>query len=332
MPTACPLFVDKLAVTLALRDPDAHAAVLGWFSETTDRRDGYAVRSTRGGRFYSQSKEIVFDENCKVLAEFNSCWGEDDDIPEYRDAESEPDLDVCAIRDTRRPLRLEWNPARMVEAPEYRAAFMRLLRDWLGDSFSAEMQDANITRIDLAVDVESLDINNIGVSRADTTVISTNYGRDGLMQSLYLGAKNTDLRFVIYDKRAERGGLIVPRQVALTRFEARIKHRMKVSELFDFPNPFARLTVREFLSMEVNVARNSQHVWRWFVDTCKWRGAEAAIDLIRNSRTRAAWHRKFVERDRPRWWSPNEIWSGLRSAIDDVGVFRVERHIRRSRG
>jgi hypothetical protein len=334
MPTVSPLFIDKIALTIALDSEEARGRIHEWF--LSDRHDiqGYQASWTRGGRFYGYSKEIVFnpETRCKLLAEFDRRAGVARILDEYDgDSEGEPDIDIYAVSDSRRPFRIEWNPAQLQAVPEYQSAFVAIMRGWFGDALESEMANANITRIDLATDIRGVNINRIIAARADTTVMSAGYGRDGLIQTMYLGGKNTDLRFAIYDKRAQQRGVVGAGQQDCTRIEARIKQRLTLDSLPDYQNPFERLTVREIRRLEVGHEGNSPHQWDWFVDSCKQRGGEAALNLIRNSRTRQTWHNKVVEYDAPTWWNPETLWHGLGEAISRMELWPTGRRIRRYR-
>lgn len=333
MPTASPLFIDKIALTIALHDVAARERIQEWFHSPERTVFGVPVLPTRGSRFYWFSREIIFnpETRCKLLVEFGPRAGAVQQITEYDgDPESEPDLDLHAVTDPRRPLRLEWNPDQIAAQPEYQAAFNNMMQFWFGEALSAEMLNARITRIDLATDIRGLNIDRIIAARSDTTVVSTTYGRDGITQSHYLGSKNSDLRFVIYDKRAQQRGRVRGGQYERTRIEVRIKQRLTISSLRAYANPFQRLTIREVQQLIIG-RQNSPHIWTWFVDSCKRRGGEGALDLINNARTLAEWHNRVRVREEPTWWDSEVLWDGLDDAINRLDLFPRSRVRRRPR-
>jgi hypothetical protein len=338
MPNCSPLFVDKIALTIALNDETARDNISEWFIGGSDSLLGYEVAQTRGGRFYSLSKKIVFDEEreCSLLVEFDRRAGALQllEATYSEDAESEPDIDICAVRDARRPFRIEFNPTKLRETPEHYEAFLAIMGQWFGAALSEEMCGANITRIDLATDVWGINVNRLVARRGDTTVSSTNYGRDGSIQTLYLGAKNSSKRFVIYDKREQQRGRVIAGRYdrACTRIEVRLKQGLSLTELRTYANPFDGLVIGEIENLEINVQQNSPHYWDWLVAASKQAGLEATLNRIQNSRTRATWRRRVLERAGADWWNPDELWGGLRQAIDAVGLFPPETHIRRTRG
>jgi hypothetical protein len=219
------------------------------------------------------------------------------------------------------------------EVPEHYEAFLGIMREWFRDALSSEMYSANITRIDLATDVRNLNINHIIACRNDNTMISTTYGRDGSIGTLYLGGKNSDVRFVIYDKRAQLRGRVIANRFdpALTRIEVRLKVGLSLNELRSYPNPFQSLEIREIESLEVNGQRSMPHYWDWFIAATKQDGLEATLNRIKNPKTRRVWTDRVLQRTEPNWWQPNDLWAGIRHAINEVGIFPAERHIRRTR-
>lgn len=337
MPTCTPLFVDKLAMTIAMDDEGTRDRISHWLLSDDTHFHGFEVTRTRGGRFYSLSKKIIFNADRKgtVLVEYESRRS----IPRSTnasavvDAEAELDLDFRAHSDGRRPLRIEFNPATLREVPEHYETFQRIMREWFGNALSSEMYSANITRIDLATDVRNLNINRIIACRNDSTVISTTYGRDGSIGTHYLGGKNSDVRFVIYDKRAQLRGRVIANRFdrALTRIEVRLKVGLSLNDLRSYPNPFQSLEIREIESLEVNGQRSMPHYWDWFVAATKQDGLEATLNRIKNPKTRRVWMDRVLQRTAPNWWQPNELWAGIRHAINEVGIFPAERHIRRTR-
>lgn len=314
MPSRSPLFVDKISLTLSLEDVGA----IGRITESVlhqDRVGGFRFLPMPREGGYRHSKAIVFDNDCKVLVQYSP----------RRLSEASRQTDR-----RRRPLRLEWNPARLREAPEYQAAFLAILRGWFRDALAREMWRATITRIDFAADVRGVNLNRILVARSDTTVKSSLYlGREGQLESNYLGSKDSDLLYLLYDKRTERGGRVHGGGFERTRIEVRIREALRISELLSFENPFAKLTLREWRRLEICSNENSQHQWVWFFDSCKLRGLEAALNSIRDPRARRGWRRRVAEIESPEWWRPEEIWAGLPYAIEQIGIFERPSRIRR---
>ena len=206
MPVCSPLFIDKLAVTLEVRDETVRDA----FEDMLQHQDhlgDYALLSEGRAPYFRLAKTLQLSDKCKILFQcmptsFRQRHGSSED------PEASPDIDVEPVRQ-RRFLRMEWNPSILEENPALRSDFFDILHNIFGDTMEEEFLSARITRIDLATDVRQLPIEKIAVARQDNTVSSAiYYGRDGRPQTIYLGAKESDLRFTIYDKRAQSGGRV----------------------------------------------------------------------------------------------------------------------------
>jgi hypothetical protein len=331
MPSCSPLFIDKLAVTLEVRDETVRD-FLEDMLQHQDHLGGYALLSEGRVPYFRLAKTLQLSDKCKVLFQciptsFRQRRNSRDD------PESSPDTDVEPVRQ-RRFLRMEWNPSIIEETPALRSDFLGILRNIFGDTMEEEFLSARITRIDLATDVRQLPIEQIAVARQDNTVSSAiYYGRDGRPQTIYLGAKDSDLRFAIYDKRAQSGGRVRSLAFARTRIEARIKARLDFSTLLHYQNPFSQLLIREYVAMVIGDRTNAQYQWEWFLDSCKARGLEAALSLV-PGRSRYNWSQRVTSREPPNWWNPDELWEGLGLAIERLGFLgarsrRVPRNIRR---
>lgn len=321
MPQATPAFIDKIAMTLPLSNPIAFDRLTGWLSGDESSLAGYPVTMTRGGRFYWYSKEIHLSDRCKVLIEGDHRTRfTRRPMVETDDPELEADIDVVAIND-RRPLRMEWNPSSINAHPALIDGFGRVIDELFGSARASEFGSANITRVDVATDVVGLDINRLIACRNDTTVCSTTYGRDGITQTMYLGGKNTALRYIVYDKRAQLHGRSDSDAPPITRIEVRLKQTLNYLALRNHENLFDRLLLREIGERGHLGEQNNSHYWPWFVDACRERGAQAALGLIQDAKTRQRWRQKIRDIESPAWWRPEEIWGGLPRAVAQLNLF-----------
>lgn len=323
MPVCSPLFIDKLAVTLEVRNESTRDFLEDTLQHGDDFGD-YPLISEGRIPYFRFAKTLQLAEGCKVLFQ---CTPTNFRQPRRSsdDPESSSDTDVEPVRQ-RRFLRMEWNPSIIEENPTTHSNFIDVLHRIFGDRVEDEFLSARITRIDLATDVRHLPIDAITVARSDNTVASAiYYGRNGRPQTIYLGAKDSDLRFAIYDKRAQTGG-----RIARTRIEARIKERLDFRTLLRYGNPFSQLLIREYVAMVVGDRPNAQYQWEWFLDSCRTRGLEASLNLA-PGRSRYNWSQRVTSREPPNWWHPDELWQGLRPAIERLELFDVRSLTRRGR-
>ena len=134
-----------------------------------------------------------------------------------------------------RGLRLEFNPANLCRRGR---AFVRRIVGAL-----RRKERVRISRVDIAVDV-SVPMGWFQIIGSRTRKVTT-VGTGQQLESLYLGAKNANLHFAIYDKRQERHDKAnVAVGEPLTRIEARFKNRSWTAEqIRDIPDPFERLRI-----------------------------------------------------------------------------------------
>lgn len=193
------------------------------------------------------------------------------------------------------------------------------------------LDSLRITRLDVAIDILDAYIHRLlaTVPRHPQTrprlQKSCLYcSPTGTTQTLYIGDKNSELHYCIYDKNRNQH---LPRgheEPIVTRFEARIKHTLYPSQLAALQNPLAGLDVIDFPRLEDSAAQDE--LAPWFLDSCRHRGLHAALRLCRNSRERIRYRRLIHEAGTAAWWNPEESWNvGWVDAVNPIlRVFHEE--------
>lgn len=229
----------------------------------------------------------------------------------------------------RRYLRVDWNPSRLSSTS---ANALKEILEATGEE-RCEMGlplRAVLTRIDLSFDVYgALADSFIVFSRPTRRTVSTQYeyGGEGKVHAIYLGAKDSDRRLLIYDKarqlqerwKSENGivGLPILRGVLRrwrprVRFELRLKNASTVHGLLAQPNPFLAYSVTSSTALRSTPwTAELQH----FLDSCQFRGAQAALSLIEDRRKRSRYAQFLSEPRAPEWWNPEQIWSEAPTAL-----------------
>jgi len=209
-------------------------------------------------------------------------------------------------------------------------------------SYSYELIDrAHITRLDLSFDVYRTHIDGLlvfGTLRklycSRYSAPHAEYDRGGRLNSMGFGRSDGAQYLLIYDKALEAeirqferitGGKPQKPSSSLnpirdvTRFELRLRKIGTMTNLHDMKNPFADYTVAKFADVK---SRLGDHQWQWLVDSCKTRGAQAALSLIQNQRERTRIASLLKEEAPPPWWNPVDIWNerffAVRVALDLV--------------
>jgi hypothetical protein len=235
-----------------------------------------------------------------------------------------------------RYMRVEWNPATARRIYKDSAALiMNMLTECLPDFLERQLPNANITRIDLSFDLRRVAVDSLLVF-SNTTRKSLSeryhaphykYPKTGRLNSMDIGKKDSKRYLLLYDKNLERedrqiGGFSYSPEVSRrgatrvkpsrTRFELRCKDVGNLTALYEMENPFEAYSVLSYINTG---GLKTDHVWRWFIESCKSIGAQASLALIEDRRERTKFANALRECQPPSWWNPAEIWKELPSAI-----------------
>lgn len=214
-------------------------------------------------------------------------------------------------------LRVEWNPER-IPAEAVRDALTTIFH---GVSvFERIMTKGTVTRLDVAVDVANLAIDDYVFHRPGIRVTRIECASG---KTLYLGSEDSECATAIYDKRAElkaknkkkpKALKNLPDKWATTRIEQRLRPKvgLTVAQVPTLPNPFQSLIVSGYAGLSTK-----DEVWSLFLDSVRLRTAPSALQRIKNKRMRAVLAKRFSDATAT-WWNPEKIWAGVQPRIDDL--------------
>lgn len=207
-------------------------------------------------------------------------------------------------------LRLEFNPNNKGIAQEHPFSLLAGIIQPAWPGFIPALENANLNRLDFAVDIHGVHIERIGIHHVARSTFSEIFYRDGRTTGVYLGKRTSKRHVVIYDKKREarEHGRILRGE--RTRVESRTMDVGSLSALPDMPNPFASLTLSLYPP-----CNQTGHIHAHFLDSCRHRGAQAALYLIQNRRTRAEYRAWLSEAYSPSWWRPDDIWAQRMDAV-----------------
>lgn len=289
-----PLTVDKISFTL----PVARAATRNRISESLPSDE-----APLGGLF----RREFLPQQSNYLRSYSHSLGENATLL----------IQVSPRRETHNYLRLEFNPN--VARPEGVERVRTLLYAWLGTEYRRELAGANVTGVDFSVDVIRTKLEHLLIGHTTARKSCMYFGADGMLESIYLGAPSSRSQYLIYDKSGERharDGMLRSNRI---RFEVSLRGAYSFATLNSISNPYAALTIREYEKAE---RADGSYRWHWFLDSCRRRGAVAALRLISNAKSRSTWRRKVREVEPPVWWSPREIWAQRHEALRRIDLLR----------
>lgn len=217
-------------------------------------------------------------------------------------------------------LRLEFNPNNKGPAQEHPFSLVTSILCEAWPAFVLALERARLNRLDFAVDIYDMHIDRLGVHHNTRSTFSKNFARSGRTTGMYLGQRTSNRHVVIYDKKREARechSRILRREC--TRVECRSSDIGPLSNIHDMPNPFASFALSVYPMCDA-----LEHNYAHFLDSCRYRGAQAALHLIRNRRKRAEYRMWLADNCCPSWWCPETIWSqrieALRMALGDCDV------------
>jgi hypothetical protein len=207
--------------------------------------------------------------------------------------------------------RLEFNPSKAG------VAGVSEVRTIAATLFSAEdMRHASVSRIDVAVDMHGVRISNLAVRSRRHQKSMLVFGREGNLETIYVGDRGSGSQVTIYDKAAQlRETKSIHLAGPCTRFEARIRTYIPVNELSLLKNPFFGIDV--FCGLD-DLSIGTPHHHQMFLDSIARRGLHAALRMLPASR-RQRYERAIAKR-RCSYWKPDELWSGWDRAVEALGL------------
>jgi hypothetical protein len=232
-------------------------------------------------------------------------------------------------------MRLDFNPNKIGRAGCKNVA--QTLRCIIGANATDIINQANITRFDIAADLYGIDINDM-LYFSNRPIDASTWGKmfkngkevQYRLESQYIGSILSDLYFVVYDKRAERiaksKGKDVPHN-SITRVEVRVAPRiakyegsktsLQLNNLELMVNPFDKLSITS-----IPVPDADDGGFALFVYAAQHVGAQTALAMIKNSKKRAE-YRKHLLGQAASCWTPEEYWKraiiALRKALASLG-------------
>jgi hypothetical protein len=184
------------------------------------------------------------------------------------------------------------------------------------------LEKATVSRVDFAVDLPNCELD-------DFVCLSARYSRyctftnKSEFESLYLGSKKgTQFNLYRKDKEVLKKGGEWDGPPAV-RVEARVKPKsFALKNLFDLPNPFAKLTIAQPLGACPEGVR--PQTWTLFKIAAWEMGVEPALQLFVDK------HRKIIRchiKSTPHpEWDADQIWENRDLAHEVLGITKVTQH------
>jgi len=295
MPNYPTLFVDKLAITIPLegaRGEEVHQAVI---DSAHDWSEFISLASLRNRSYLGQYKFSTQDGNEAVLL-------------------------LQPRNRSNNYFKLEYSPNNFGAAG--RALLGNYLRQILGETYLNDVQNARLTRLDVAFDLRRVRLKDLLIVDLRGGKSSIIRGREsGDAESYYFPHKGTN-QLCVYDKLQEmidtRKLLPQPnrRYAPWIRFEYRYRrlNRYTLADVVGrMENPFQNFEVKQFGMTE---ARISYERLRMIFDGCRLAGVESFLEEKSDTATQDKLVLAYRTFPVPSFWlRRTSIWGGFRRAI-----------------
>jgi hypothetical protein len=277
------LKVDKLSLTLNIDDPQERKDTEQNIREATlnDKSSDFSFfpQWTKG---YQSSVGVVLNTHSTLLIQAN------------------PKLENMPF------FRVEFNPATAGKTGTLIAK--DIIDFFLLKGFNQMAKYGNISRIDLAVDVLNVKVDELLAESTGSKKSGMWCGPRGNIETLYIGSKYSNWRACIYDKKhcLKEKGLPYPHHET-TRIECQIKPKCSVNELSKIKNSFKRVNIYN-CGNGSELPKSLKMMWNTFLDSCRYRGAQAALMLIQDRNARKKYRDLLIQHLAVPWFDPDEIW------------------------
>ncbi|MFZ6677104.1 hypothetical protein [Undibacterium sp. Tian12W] len=246
-------------------------------------------------------------------------------------------IQIDPRKPTARFMRIEWNPsAALGVCPNPFERIFQCLRYCIPSFTIDHIMKATVTRIDLSLNLRRVSMESLLVHTILRKSVSgkychhkEEYQKNGKLHSIEIGKTNGDQYLLIYNKNYERECKQIegnPHRTTSsnantranrikadwTRFELRLRKLGTLERIHCEENPFEAYTVINFINC--GQIRND-HIWHFFIDSCKLRGAQATLSLITNRRERKKFADSLKSANPPDWWNAADIWSEFPDAL-----------------
>ena len=302
-------FIDKISLIVEPstapnkeldNQPDAHAIYMALFQSLDDTELFKDAPKPKG---YQLAKRVVM----KTVADLKK-W------PLLQIAYDKTEKLVTRLR-------LEFVPVDL--GPEGMNELHIQLTAILPDGWAYMVQHASVTRIDIAVDLPGVTMDDFVVQPQQAMTVST-WKSKGALESVYIGkSKGNQTR--IYSRSQKR---LAKKQAWDGAPEVRVERKLinlKEMKLLDLPamtNPFSSIALIDNLPGPPPLLNEKKH-WQWslFRDSVQVRGLTAALALLPSAlRTR---FRKHLIAHAKSYWDPEAIWAGWKLMLKELKIAQL---------
>jgi hypothetical protein len=219
-------------------------------------------------------------------------------------------------------LRFEFNPNGI--GPGAVKAFRQFVPMLTAGHFDypALATQGKVTRLDIAVDLVNIDIEDLLIATPKPGVTKSYFGLSGKVETKYLNVNKKGSRTYVYDRRAlldklnaeGLGELSEFGTAKYTRVEVRTEVGTPITAMANMSN---RLLKLDLFDIEAATPPEQPHHWRLFQDSCRYRGLAGALALLPEE-VRSAYQATIKSAES--LWRATELWGHWPAALKTSGL------------
>ena len=211
--------------------------------------------------------------------------------------------------------RVEWNPSQIAVDEVAYIAF----NDYLDLDFTT-LWDGKVTRIDLAIDVDNVMIEEFLFHVPKFQLFENRY-KSGMTR--YLGGRSGNC---CYDKIAQLNArnakthasnrVAVPDHPRM-RLEAVLRPDLWCPEIREIPNPFESLQLRRFSAATIDVKKGGSDLLL-LLQLARYRGLNAALAVCKKRDRKRLLQQVLESQETCHWWDPAGPWGGFEKRFLEI--------------
>jgi hypothetical protein len=211
-------------------------------------------------------------------------------------------------------LRLEWNPDRFT--PAQRSSLFKQFDDLL-DLPWFWFWHAKVTRVDIALDVDGIKIDNYVFDRKNAPIRHV-IAKHGVVETIYLGS-NAKGQVRVYDK----GRQLNDSSICRLRIEAVCRPQWLAKDLFGLKNVFGPVQVYDVLNADLQIGKLDSQLLHRAMQT----SGLAVLKQVFPEKG-AVNYGQIIKKSVPTFWSDQSFWSQwptlLQAALPAQGMPECE--------
>ena len=221
---------------------------------------------------------------------------------------------------TNAPFRLAIKPC--VGGTDAHRLIRHVLMEIFGLEYELHMNTAKIAGYELATDISGTTLDDLLLYDSTKRVSIRHYDEHGRISRIDLGATTSEQQIAITNKSvAEPAHVLIKQNATAVSNGVEIVVKVRagntpIHNVASMANPLASLSL---IRLPRTFHGSGSAAWQGFLDSCRFRGMQAALPRLPKPELRTRFRNRVAERMVVNWWHPSVIWSGFPTMVNEIG-------------